>query len=148
MTWLKTSDDFPDQCADLSDAAYRTHHEALSWAMRRENGGRIPYREVKRLAESDDAQRAVMELVNLGFWEDDGGAYVVKHHMEHQPEPELIAKRRELSAERKRKSRLKQAGIGQVSQRDRTRDKVRDETRDAGRVGTGRDGPGHAPDKD
>jgi hypothetical protein len=140
VTWLKTSDDFPDQCADLSDAAYRTHHEALTWAMRRENAGRLPYREVRRFAESTASHAAVQELVEKGFWKDDGTAYQVIHHMEHQPEPEVIAKRRELAAERQRKSRLKKAGITPMSQRDTTRDRVRDNTRDPGRVGSGRDG--------
>jgi hypothetical protein len=140
LTWLKTSDDYPDQCADLSDAAYRTHHEALSWVMRRENGGRIPYREVRRFAESTAAHTAVQELVEQGFWHDDGTAYIVRHHMEHQPEPELIRKRREMAAERQRKARLKKAGITPMSQRESRRDVTRDKTRDSGRVGTGRDG--------
>lgn len=140
MTWLKTSDDFPDQCCGLSDAAYRTHHEALSWAMRRENGGRIPYREVKRFAESTASHAAVQELIEKGFWHDDGTAYQLIHHMEHQPEPEVLARRREQAAERQRKNRLKKAGITPMSRRDTTRDSVRDKTRDPGRDGTGRGG--------
>jgi hypothetical protein len=31
--------------------------------------------------------------------------------MEHQPEPDLIARRRDAAAERKRRSRRKQAGM-------------------------------------
>jgi hypothetical protein len=33
------------------------------------------------------------------------------HHMQHQPEPEVIAKRRELTAERNRRLRRKKAGL-------------------------------------
>lgn len=140
MTWLKVSDDYPDQCADLSDAAYRTHTEGLCWCMRRETGGYLSRRDVRRMAESNQAEEAVQELLELGFWEVEGNGYRIKHHMEHQPEPEVIRKRREAAAERQRKNRLKKAGVAVMSQRDKTRDDGRDKTRDPGRVGTGRDG--------
>lgn len=106
--------------------------------MRRENGGRIPHREIKRLAESTASHAAIQELIEKGFWTDDGTAYQIVHHMEHQPEPEILARRRELAAERQRKARLKKAGIATMSRRDTTRDEARDKTRDPGRDGTGR----------
>ncbi len=44
--WLKLSDDFGVDCArvGLSDAAFRTHTEALLWIMSRENGPMIDSR--------------------------------------------------------------------------------------------------------
>ena len=111
MTWLKTSDDFPDQCATLSDAAYRTHHEALSWAMRRETGGFISERDIRRFAESESASEAVKELLDREFWEPAAGGYRIIHHMEHQPEPDVIRKRRENTARRVRRFRRKQVGL-------------------------------------
>lgn len=111
MTWTKLSDDYADQCADLTDAAFRTHTEALVWTMRRESGGYLSSRDVRRLAESPHAEMAVQELVACGWWSVDAQGYRINHHMEHQPEPDLIAKRREMTAERVKKHRRKKAGL-------------------------------------
>lgn len=136
MTWLKLSDDYHDQCAALSDAAYRTHTEALGWTMRRETGGFLTTREVRRLAESLEAQGAVQELLEQGFWEPTDSGYRILHHMEHQPEPEVIAKRRQNDAERQRKKRQASVNVVSMSRRDTQRD----DTRDPGRDGSGRYG--------
>lgn len=94
MTWTKLSDDFGDSCAGLSDAAFRSHVEALIWTMRREGGGYIASRDVKRFAESPHAEMAVAELVACGWWSIEG---------------------RQLNADRQKKHRLKKAGIRGVT---------------------------------
>jgi hypothetical protein len=135
MTWTKISDDFTEQCADLSDAAFRTHVEGLIWSMKRETGGMITKRDVERLAESEHAHEAVVELVEHQFWTQLDNDYRIEHHMEHQPEPDVIAARRALDAERQRRARRKKAGLDSTpSQRDVTRDETRDHPRDSGRV--------------
>ena len=111
MTWLKLSDDFSDQTRDLSDAAFRTHVEGLLWAMRRETGGRLGKRDVDRFAESEQADTAVRELVDQGFWNQATAGFRVLHHMEHQPEPDLIEKKRKNNADRIRRWRRKRAGL-------------------------------------
>jgi hypothetical protein len=116
--WLKVSDDFPDQSANLSDAEFRTHVEGLAWAMRRENGGSFPAREVKRFAESPDAETAVDGLLACGFWSQDGDILSIRHHMEHQVEPEVIAKRRADNAERQRRHRRKAAKLNDADEKD------------------------------
>lgn len=115
MTWTKLSDDFTDSCATLSDAGFRTHVEGLIWTMRRETGGFLTARDVRRLAESPHAEMAVSELVACGWWSIDGQGYRINHHMEHQPEPDLIAKRREDTNERVKRHRRKKAGLEPVS---------------------------------
>jgi hypothetical protein len=86
MTWAKTGVEFPDQCADagLSDAAYRTHHEVISWLYRidRQDVGdlAIPRNMVRRIAGSDDYDHAVKDLVACGFWLDAGDHYILVHH--------------------------------------------------------------------
>ena len=137
MTWTKLSDDYGDECHTLSDAAFRTHTEGLIWAMRRETGGYVDARDVRRFAESPHAEMAVAELVACGWWSVHLQGYQIHHHMEHQPEPDLIAKRRDLAADRQRKKRRKAAGLEDVSRRD----SPRDDPRYPGRDGTGRDGP-------
>ena len=144
MTWTKISDDFSEQCADLSDAAFRTHVEGLIWSMKRESGGMITKRDVDRLAESEHAHEAVAELVERRFWTQLDNGYQIEHHMEHQPEPDVIAARRDLDAERQRRARRKKAGLDSTPSRrdvtrDVTRDEMRDHPRDPGRVGSGRD---------
>jgi len=113
MTWTKLSDDFADQCAraGLSDAAFRTHVEGLTWAMRRETGGYLDHLDIRKAIETPNAAAAIAELLAVGYWQHSGTGYLVRHHMEHQPEPDVIAKRRELTAERARRLRRKKAGM-------------------------------------
>lgn len=152
MTWLKLSDDFSDECAELSDAAYRSHVEALGWCMRRETGGLLTKRDIRRCLETEDPWAAVDELLEAGFWVREGESYRIVHHINHQPEPDVLARRRERAAERQRKQRRKQAGLSDParSQRESQRDERSKSMRDPGRVGTGRAGtggeqPGPAP---
>jgi len=111
MTWLKTGQEFPLECADkgLTDAAYRTHHEALSWVMFRESGPTITERDVLRFAESPEHEQAVKELVAVGFWKAVDGGYRIVHSMQHQPNPKLIKKRRLEAANRQQEYRERQA---------------------------------------
>ena len=145
MTWTKISDDFPEDCArvGLSDNAMRTHLEALVWAMRRENDGRLLARDLSRLADSSDPTAAADELVAVGFWTQLPDGWQIEHHMEHQPESEVIVARRVLAAERQRRKRRNAAGLTPPDPEKSTpypRDNHRDDPRDPGRDGTGRDG--------
>ena len=113
MTWTKLGDEFADECAraGLSDAAFRTHVEGLSWAMRRETGGNLDKIDVRKAIETPHAAAAIAELLAVGFWEQTEHGYIVRHHMEHQPEPDLLAKRREMTADRVRRHRRRKAGL-------------------------------------
>jgi len=144
--WLKLTDDFPARCAaaGLSDAAVRTHIDALCSIMAREKGPVLTARELRRFLESEDTDRAVAELLAAGWWVREGsdGTVRVVENMADQPEPEVIAKRREATADRKRRERLRRAGLdvdpetGEIVSR---RDVPRDGTRDPGRDGAGRE---------
>lgn len=141
MTWAKLSDSFGDEVAGLSDAAFRTHVEGLLWTMRRETDGHLAERDVRRFAETADPAAAVQELLAHGLWAREQGGYVVLHHMEHQPEREVIAARRVAAADRQVRKRRKDAGLEVDASR---RDSRRDDPRDPGRVGSGRTGTGQA----
>jgi hypothetical protein len=58
---------------------------------------------------------AVEELVSTGWWSIERQGYRINHHMEHQPEPDLFAKRRRLTAERVKKHRRTKAGLSDPS---------------------------------
>lgn len=137
MTWTKLGDEFPDECSALTDAAFRTHVEGLCWVMRRESGGFIADREVRRFAESPDAAAAVEELVAVGWWEPVDGGYVVRHHMEYQPEPDVLEARRRNTRDRVRRHRRKAAGLADEDPDDAARNAV---TERVTRDGSGRDG--------
>lgn len=148
FVWLKLSDDFGELCArlELSDAAFRTHVEGMAWAMQRENGGKVYKNEVKRFAESDQYQNAVDELVRKDCWSVNEKGYIIKLHMEHQIEPEVIAARRNANAQRQRKSRLNMLRRSKETPQptnDFARDTTRDDTRDAGLDGSGLDEQTH-----
>lgn len=77
MTWTKTGDEYADECWRLSDAAYRLHHEGLTWSNRRHLDGRLAKDEMSRWARRPEAAK---ELVSLGFWHDCGDHYQIYAH--------------------------------------------------------------------
>jgi hypothetical protein len=145
VSWTKTSDDFPDDCYRdaLSDAAYRTRHEGLSWSNRHLLDGWLPKRDLRRFAFTSDPQAAVAELVARGYWNDEGDAWRIVHHLEHQPSRDQVLRRRAVDAERQdryRESKLRDAEQRHQSQRQSRQESRRYVTRDPGRDGSGRDG--------
>lgn len=83
MTWCKLGTEFADECAndELSDAAFRTHVEAINWLYRVERTDmRIPSRLIRRFAGSSESERAIRELLSLGYWTEVREGYEVVHH--------------------------------------------------------------------
>jgi hypothetical protein len=96
MTWTKLGDEFGDEACGLTDAEFRTHVEALLWSNKRLLDLRIPKRDVKRFAESPDAEQAIKGLAAKGWWEDCGDAWFVGLCFpEWQREREQVLNRRE-----------------------------------------------------
>lgn len=80
MTWTKTGDEFPDECWTLSDAAYRLHHEGLSWSNRKLYDCRIPVDDLRRFKTPE----AIDELLREGYWRREGDVFVIVHHAGYQ----------------------------------------------------------------
>ncbi len=83
MTWCKLGDEFWDDCANegLSDAAVRTHAEAIGWIYRIEQTELfIPKNLVRRFAGSPHWETGIQELLRVGWWAEDSTSYVVVHH--------------------------------------------------------------------
>jgi hypothetical protein len=89
MTWTKTGDEFSDECWTLSDAAYRLHHEGLTWSNRMLTDGQLAKDDMRRWAHHPDA---AAELVDVGWWEDGGQHYQIVHHIGYQRTRKQIAK--------------------------------------------------------
>jgi hypothetical protein len=148
MTWTKLGDEFPAAARNLSDGAFRTHVEALTWSSSRLLDLMIPKHEVRRFAETLDPDTAVEELLDAGWWQDcgDAGWYIGCRFAEWQLERSVIDHRRALAAERQRRKRLHASGDHSLCTetcsvtRDSPRDVARDDTRDPGRGGSGRGG--------
>jgi hypothetical protein len=88
VTWTKTGDEFSDECWTLSDAAYRLHHEGLTWSNRKQTDGRLDKDDMRRWAKRPEAAE---ELVVVGWWEDHGGHYQIIHHIGYQRTKAQIA---------------------------------------------------------
>ena len=139
MTWTKLGDEFSDAAAPLSDAAFRTHVEALGWSNRRLLDLTISKRELKRFAETDNPHAAAKELVEAGWWEDRGEDWWIGVRFpEWQVERSVIEQRRADTALRVRRHRMHKAGDHSLCQPSRC-----NALRDA-LPGTGRDGAGRA----
>jgi hypothetical protein len=158
VTWVKLSDDFAERAArsGLSDAAFRTHIEALLWTMRRETGGWVRTKDIRRFAETADPDDAIRDLVGHGWWDypyidprypkDDEdydvgcqqGLFRIVANMDDQPEPEVIEARRRKTAERVKRHRRKMAGLDPDVHDASSNGVTERVTRDgSGRVGTG-----------
>ena len=88
MTWTKTGDEFADECWTLSDAAYRLHHEGLTWSNRKGLDGKLDKDEMVRWAKRPGAAE---ELVAIGWWEDHGTHFQIIHHIGYQRTAAQIA---------------------------------------------------------
>lgn len=83
MTWTKLGSEFADECAtvDLSDAAFRTHVEAIAFIYDvTAEDCRFPKRAVRRFATSEKATAAISELCAHGWWADRETHFEVLHH--------------------------------------------------------------------
>ena len=110
MTWVKTGDEFVDDAADLSDAAVRTHMDALHWSARRLLDLHIPKRDLPRFAFSPDAGRGVDELVAVGWWLDKGSTWYLAYRPEWQWSREQVERRRHQNAQAQERARRHKRG--------------------------------------
>ncbi|WP_261625129.1 hypothetical protein, partial [Nesterenkonia marinintestina] len=107
MTWAKFSDDFPEDCSDLSDAAYRLHSEGIIYTMLKLTEGRIQKNRLRFVATNYQGNGDADGLTELlqaryidqhgreqRFWEDRGDHYQIIHQMEHQPSKHEVEHRR------------------------------------------------------
>jgi hypothetical protein len=139
MTWTKLSDDFTDDCWELSDGALRLHIEALVWSNRKLLNCRISKKEMARWAKCT-APELISELLDCGWWEDDGDAYVINHHSRYQRTREQVL--RQQNANRANRAQGKSRPVRERAQRQGRRvDGPSDDSSDE-MDGTGRDGPG------
>ena len=78
MTWTKLGDEYTDQCWKLSDAAFRLHTDALVWSNRRHLDGLLRKDDMGRWAKTPEA---LAELLQHGFWADEGDSYRIVYHL-------------------------------------------------------------------
>jgi hypothetical protein len=128
--------------AGLSDAAARTHTEALLWLYEIESRDlRIPRRLVRSFAGSADYEAGIAELVAAEFWREDGDDYVVLHHADvyRQSLAAQLAHREK----EKNRQRRKRANVGaNVGTNARATQSVR-QTKDQGEALDLSPGPDH-----
>ncbi len=92
VTWTKLSDDFTDDCDQLSDNAFRLHVEGLCWSNRKLLDCLIPKEHLRRFATRPDS---VAELVATGWWSDEGDHYAIEHHACYQKtRAEVVARQK------------------------------------------------------
>jgi hypothetical protein len=92
MTWTKLSDDWSDDTWTLSDAAYRLHTDGLVWSNRKLLDCRIPKDDLPRASKRAES---VPELLEAGFWRDDGDEYLIVHHSAYQRTQDQVLKQQE-----------------------------------------------------
>lgn len=100
MTWTRLSDDYSDDCWQLSDAAWRLHTEGLIWSNRKLLNLRLAKDELRLWAKRPEA---AAELVDTGWWTDDGEHYVIRHHGCYQRDREAVLRQQEANRQNGRR---------------------------------------------
>ncbi len=144
MTWTKLSDDFSDDCWRLSDAAWRLHAEGLIWSNRKLLDLRLAKDEMRLWAKHPEA---ATELVDAGYWTDEGDAYFIVHHGIYQRTREQVQRQQEVNRRNRKSPKHPRPGRENRS-RPRPDDSSNDSSDDLSngsrdeRDRTGQDGPG------
>lgn len=111
MTWTKLGDEFLPATADLSDAAFRTHVEALLWSSWRLLDLEVRKRDLRRFASTEDYAAAAEELAAAGWWEDRGDRwYIGLRFPEWQQDRSDVEKRRAKWSAQKQRQRAHRNG--------------------------------------
>ena len=111
MTWVKLGDEISQAAEPLSDAAFRTHIEALAWSARHLLDLQVPFRHLHRFAYCADPDVAAKELVEAGWWEERGdGWYVGLQYPEWQLTRIEVEQERIKGLERQHRRRRHVAG--------------------------------------
>jgi hypothetical protein len=100
VTWTKLSDDFSDDCWQLSDAAWRLHVEGLIWSNRKLLDLRLAKDEMRLWAKRPEV---AAELVASGYWQDRGTDYVIVHHGAYQRTRDAVLKQQQANRSNGRK---------------------------------------------
>jgi uncharacterized protein YdaU (DUF1376 family) len=115
MTYAKFGSEFPERLAadGMSDAAFRTHAEAVMWIYHVEVWDlRVPMHLLRRIAGSTDWETAaVKDLVAAGYWSDDGSAWVIRHHRQvivASLAAQAAKRERDRKAQQSRRERLRE----------------------------------------
>lgn len=119
MAWVKLTDDFTehDKIIDAGPLAGWLWVSALAWSNRNGTDGRIPIRQISRLASFDgvgvytgtysgddvDPMRLADVLVDVGLFEVTEGAFLIHDYAEYQLTTDELAKRREQKSSAGRK---------------------------------------------
>ena len=104
MTWTKLSDDFADDCYTLSDPAFRLHVEGLLWSNRKLLDLNLEKKVLQRWATHPDA---VTELVESGWWTDEGDHYRIRHHAAYQRTREAVVNQQEANKANRAKGKTR-----------------------------------------
>ena len=110
MTYFTMPEEFSADCAraHLSDAAFRTHVEALLWCLhRRCTGGELLTDETRRWCDASNPDAAIGELIRRGFWEETDDGWLIVRHVNFLPDWQRIEAQRKANRERQTRHRLR-----------------------------------------
>jgi hypothetical protein len=98
MTWTKLSDDFSDDCDELSSDAFRLHVEGLIRSNRKLLDLRLDKSKIARWVWNYEAAlTAVQELLEIGWWTDEEDHYLIRHHGVYQRTREQVLRQQEVN---------------------------------------------------
>jgi hypothetical protein len=108
VTWTKLSDDFADDCDQLSSDAFRLHVEGLIRSNRKLLDLHLDKTQMPRWVWNVGlAEIAVKELLASGWWSDEGDHYLIRHHACYQRTREQVLRQQEVNRANRAKGKAR-----------------------------------------
>lgn len=108
MAYTHLPDEFTELSWDLSDSAFRLHVAALGYSNRLGTDGLVSKSALVRLGPKSKPSVAY-ELMEAGWWEEQGASYRVLKTMEHQEAAETVRLRKAAARKRSQDFRRRRA---------------------------------------
>lgn len=125
MAYAKIDDGILDhpKCLMAGEDATNLFIRSIIWCNKHLTDGFVPHEACTNLTRSRNLKKQVAALLRVGLWEEVEGGYRIVGFLDHNDSKEEVQRKRELAAERQRRSRARRAKQTEPESASVTRDK-------------------------
>lgn len=125
MAYAKIDDGILDhpKCLMAGEDATNLFIRSIIWCNKHLTDGFVPHEACTNLTRSRNLKKQVAALLRVGLWEEVEGGYRIVGFLDHNDSKEEVQRKRELAAERQRRSRARRAKQTEQESASVTRDK-------------------------
>ena len=125
MAYAKIDDGILDhpKCLMAGEDATNLFIRSIIWCNKHLTDGFVPHEACTNLTRSRNLKKQVAALLRVGLWEEVEGGYRIVGFLDHNDSKEEVQRKRELAAERQRRSRARRAQQSEEGSASVRRDK-------------------------